>query len=114
MNRTFGTSLPTDGPGLSAFISCMLLPPTSGRTASRNTRMPMPPIQWEKQRHILVQWLSSSTLSTTLAPVVVKPETISNIASTKDGISPVSMNGTQPNALIKIQPSAVQTKPSLA
>ena len=92
----------------------MLLPPTSGRTASRNTRMPMPPIQWEKQRHMLVQWLSASTLTTTLAPVVVKPETISNSASMNDGISSVSINGRQPNTLIRIQPNAVQTKPSFA
>ena len=67
----------------------------------------MPPIQWEKQRHRLVPWDSSSTLATTLAPVVVKPETISKKASTKWGISPVSMNGIQPKRLITIQPRAV-------
>ena len=61
-----------------------------------------------------MQRSSGSTAGRMLEPVVVKPETISNIASMKEGISPVSMNGTQPNALIKIQPSAVQTKPSLA
>ena len=41
-----GTSLPTDGPGLSAFIRLILEPPVRGITASRNTRTPIPPIQW--------------------------------------------------------------------
>ena len=40
-----GTSLPTDGPGLSAFIRLILEPPVRGITASRNTRTPIPPIQ---------------------------------------------------------------------
>ena len=48
-----------------------------------NTRIPMPPIQWVKLRHIRVAWDRSSTLGTMLDPVVVKPDTISNIASIK-------------------------------
>ena len=114
MKRTLGTSLPTEGPGLSAFIRCMLLPPTIGRTASRNTSTPMPPIQCVKLRQISEQWLSASTSERMLAPVVVKPETVSNSASTKLGISPVIRKGRQPNRLMTIQPSAVVTKPSFA
>ena len=92
----------------------MFEPPTIGSTASRNTSTPMPPIQWVKQRQIIEQWLMISTSGMMLAPVVVKPETVSNSASMKRGISPVSTKGMQPNALITIQPSAVATNASRA
>ena len=45
------------------------------------TSTPMPPIQWERLRQSSTPQLSSSTLATTEAPVVVKPETISKKAS---------------------------------
>ena len=48
----------------------------------------MPPIQWEKLRQNSVPWLSASTSVRIVEPVVVKPETVSKKASTKDGISP--------------------------
>ena len=51
--RRCGVSLPTLGPGLSARIRYMPEPAllrASGTTASRNTRMPMPPSQWLKLR----------------------------------------------------------------
>ena len=42
---TFGTSFPTEGPGLSALIRFILEPPPRGIIASRNTRTPIPPSQ---------------------------------------------------------------------
>ena len=47
-----------------------------------------------------------------LAPVVVKPEMVSNKASVKDGISPLMVKGKAPNILSKIQLNAVVTQPS--
>ena len=79
--RTFGTSFPTDGPGLSARIRCILELPDSGRTAIRNTSTPMPPLQCVKQRQNAVARESSSTEDSTLAPVVVNPDIVSNRAS---------------------------------
>ena len=48
------------------------------------------------------------------APVVVNPEIVSNIASTKLGISPLKVNGSAPKNDITTQPSPTATKPSLA
>ena len=45
------------------------------------TRTPMPPTQWVKSRQNMQPRLMSSTFSRMLAPVVVKPETVSNRAS---------------------------------
>ena len=91
-----------------------MLSPDSGTMASMNTSTPMPPSQWVKLRQNSRHFGRSSTARRMLAPVVVKPDIVSNTASTKDGISPVSINGRQPNILITIQPIAVQIKPSLA
>ena len=74
----------------------------------------MPPIQWEKLRQNSIQWLSASTSGRIDAPVVVKPETISNTASRYEGIVPESVNGTAPTSDSTIQHSATVTKPSLA
>ena len=87
--RILGTSLPTDGPGLSAFIKFMLEPPDKGTTASKNTRTPIPPIQWVKLRQNKPQWDIASTSSSMLAPVVVNPDIVSKRASVMLGISPV-------------------------
>jgi len=94
--RTLGTSFPTDGPGLSARIRLMFEPPLSGTMASRNTRTPMPPIQCVKLLHKSEQCESPSTFARMLAPVVVKPDIVSNRASVKDGISPVTKKGRRP------------------
>ena len=48
------------------------------------------------------------------APVVVKPDTVSNNASTNEGISLEIKNGKQPNILRTIQPIPTETKPSFA
>jgi len=46
--------------------------------------------------------------------VVVKPETVSNNASKKFGISPDKRKGNEPKRLITIQLSATITKPYFA
>ena len=107
-----GTSLPTDGPGLSARIRLMLEPPLSGIIASRKTKTPMPPIQWVKLRQNSALRDNASTFSKMLAPVVVKPEIVSNRALVNEGISPLNQNGRQPNTLRKIQLSEVAMQPS--
>ena len=48
-----------------------------------------------------------------LAPVVVKPDAVSNIASVKLGISFVIMKGIHPQILNTSHESAVATHPSL-
>ena len=45
------------------------------------TSTPMPPIQWLNRRQNMQPRLSPSTSSRMLAPVVVKPDTVSNSAS---------------------------------
>ena len=49
-----------------------------------------------------------------LAPVVVKPETVSNKALVKSGISPFMIKGRHPNRLNSIQEKATVTKPSFS
>ena len=79
--RIRGTTLLTEGPGLSARRRKMVSPPVSGTSASMNTSTPMPPSRWVKLRQKSMHFGSSSTAGTMLAPVVVKPETVSNTAS---------------------------------
>ena len=47
-----------------------------------------------------------------LAPVVVKPDTVSKRASTGFGMQPVRTKGTAPTILMAIQLNAVAAKPS--
>ena len=47
---TFGTRRVTEGPGLSAFIRFIWLPPVRGIRVSKKTRTPIPPIQCVKLR----------------------------------------------------------------
>ena len=109
---TFGTSLSTWGPGLSAFIRLTWEPPVRGSRESRNTRTPMPPIQWVKLRQNRMPLGRSSTPGRMLAPVVVKPDTVSNRASTGFGMQPVTTNGTAPTMEMTSQLSEVAAKPS--
>jgi hypothetical protein len=53
----------------------------SGIKISTNTRIPIPPIQWEKLRQKRVEWDKRESSSTMLAPVVVNPDIISKQAS---------------------------------
>ena len=62
-----------------------------------------------KLRHISDACESFSTSSRMLAPVVVKPDTVSNRASMYVGISPEITNGSAPNELSTIQLSATIT-----
>ena len=79
--RALGTSLPTVGPGTSARMMCMLRLPAMGSTAMMNTRIPMPPIQWQNSRQNCTPRLRASTSFKMVEPVVVRPETVSNTAS---------------------------------
>ena len=58
-----------------------MLSPESGTTASMNTSTPMPPSQWVKLRQNSSPCGIASGAVRMLAPVVVKPETVSNTAS---------------------------------
>ena len=112
--RTRATSLPQVGPGTSAFIIYKVWAPDLGSTASTNTSTPMPPTQWVKLRQNSIPRLKASTSVRMLAPVVVKPDTVSNKASTNLGISPESTKGSAPNTDSKIQESPTMKKPSRA
>ena len=78
------------------------------------TMTPIPPTQCVKLRQKRPVWLRASTLVRILDPVVVKPETVSNKASVKFGISPVITSGTAPRILMTIQLMPTITRPSLA
>ena len=109
---TLGTSLLTDGPGLSAFIMWIFCPPLRGINAIMNTRTPIPPTQWVKLRQMSIAFGRCSTSARMLAPVVVKPETVSKSASVKLGIAPENTKGRQPKRLSTIQLIETITKPS--
>jgi len=83
------TSFPTAGPGISARSMCIPWPsPPIGRMAMTNTRTPMPPTQWVKLRQNRMPRFSDSTSVRMVAPVVVKPETVSKKQSTKLSMEP--------------------------
>ena len=88
--------------------------PPRGRIAKINTSTPIPPIQCEKLRQNSIHFGRLSTSGRILAPVVVKPDTISNIASTGLGITPLNTNGSAPMILNTIQLNETDTKPSFA
>ena len=87
LSPILGTILEKVGPGLSARARWEARPVMEGRSARVNTSTPMPPIQCVKQRQSIRQWLMLSTSDRMLAPVVVKPDTVSNSASINRGIS---------------------------
>ena len=103
----------TDGPGLSARIRLIFLPPIKGMTAMIKTRTPIPPIQCVKLLQNSTQRGTTSTSVRILEPVVVNPDTDSNSAFTIFGIDPLSTNGIAPTILSTIQPRATLVKPSL-
>ena len=78
---TRGTSLPTVGPGTSARMMCMECSPLMGITAIRNTSTPMPPIQWVNMRQNISPRGMASISVRMVAPVVDRPEAVSNRAS---------------------------------
>ena len=105
--------MPTEGPGLSAFMRFILEPPDIGTTARRKTSTPIPPIQWVRDLQRSEMWDSASTFVRILAPVVVKPDTVSNIAFVNEGISPVTTKGRHPQIERTSQLNAVAMQPSL-
>ena len=56
----------------------------------------------------------ASTLVRILAPVVVKPETVSKMQSTKFGMAPLTKKGSAPNRETATQERETQRKPSRA
>jgi hypothetical protein len=80
--RGVSFSIPT--PGASASTSCA--PPTdsSGRIATANTTIPIPPSHCVSWRHNMIacEWRSNEIFSNTVAPVVVNPLIDSNNAFT--------------------------------
>ena len=85
-----------------------------GRIAMTNTSTPIPPTQWVKLRQNSTPRPRGSISVRMLAPVVVKPETVSKKASTKWGMSPEITKGRAPKADISTQAKAITAKPSLA
>ena len=65
------------GPGVSALNSWLPPTPSSGRMATASTRIPIPPISTRKQRQTLIDSGSLSRPESTVAPVVVSPDTVS-------------------------------------
>ncbi len=87
---------------------------SSGRTASMNRMMPRPPIHWVSARQKRTPWEWASTSESILAPVVVKPEIISNIPSVNPiGLS-LSISGISPKRPNTTQTVAVMMNPSRA
>ena len=72
--------------------------PTDGRTATTNTMTPIPPSHWvtERQKSRPTEALKtvgsapSGAACSTVAPVVVKPETDSNRAMSRPVMAPVA------------------------
>ncbi len=64
--------------------------PSTGSTASVKTMMPIPPIHCVMLRQNRIPRGSASMSPRIVAPVVVKPETVSKNASVKPGMAPVS------------------------
>ena len=84
-----GASLPTEGPGTSARMIYMAFPSEICVSISKNTSTPMPPIQWVNARQKSMLFGKVSTVLSMVAPVVVKPETVSKIQSIMLGIEPL-------------------------
>ncbi len=80
--RIWGTSLSTRGPGTSARMIYMECSSARGSTAMIKTRTPIPPIHWVRLRQKRRPRLMASTFVSMVAPVVVKPDTVSNTALT--------------------------------
>ena len=88
--------------------------PNIGRIAIDKTMIPIPPIHWVSERQKSSPWVITSKSGIIVAPVVVKPETVSKKASKKFGISRLITNGNAPINEAKIQESETIKKPSFA
>ena len=111
VKRNLLTNFPNSGPGTSAFIKCTTAGLDFGSSATTKTNIPMPPIQWVIERQNSMEFGAPSIFVMIVAPVVVKPETISNIQSIKFGMTPETHSGIAPTILIIIHAKATVTKP---
>ena len=75
---TLGTNLDLIGPGLSARMRNTAPSPCLGVSARNSTSTPIPPIHCVRERQNSTLFGSHSTVE----PVVVRPDTVSNTAST--------------------------------
>ena len=90
----------------------MPLAPANGRIATTSTKIPMPPRRWVSARHSRMPLGTLSRIGMTDAPVVVRPDTVSNSAAIGEAIVPDSMYGTAPAMLAKSQPNVTTPSPS--
>ena len=102
----------TIDPGISALKICIDLSGALAVIAITNTITPIPPIQWENDRQNSIDFGRISTFGTIEAPVVVRPLTMSNKASVKEGIAPLMTNGTAPTSELATQQTATVINPS--
>ncbi len=86
--------------------------PTVGSTATTNTITPMPPIHWVIARQNKMPGPVPSIGRNTVAPVVVNPDIDSNMASSYEGIHPVSAYGKAPTTISTTQASVTVTNTS--
>ena len=87
-SETLFLTLLKEGPGVSALAIFSPLTPKAGRMAIANTRIPMPPSQWEMAFHRAME-AGAGIPPITVAPVVVKAATDSKMPSMKRGVIPV-------------------------
>ena len=104
-----GCILERMGPVASA-ANTFTLPPTSdGNSATVKNTMPRPPIHCISERQKSRPWVSDSTSSITVAPVVVKPDMVSKKASVRlDGV-PLMRKGNMPKSENTAQVSVTTT-----
>jgi len=69
-------------------MSCIPPIPKIGMMATARTIIPIPPIQWAKQRQKMIDFGIVSIDVRIVAPVVEKPDVISKNAEAKFGIAP--------------------------
>ena len=82
-------NLSLSGPDASALMSRKPPAPSMGIIATPSATMPMPPSQWVVQRHTFTLRGSASTFASTVAPVAVKPLTLSKSASLRELNAPL-------------------------
>ena len=84
-----GCTLSWVGPLASAANTCRPLTPKMGNTAIVNMMIPKPPIHCVMLRQNKSPWGSDSMLSSTVAPVLVKPDMVSKKAFVMSGTYPL-------------------------
>ncbi len=108
-----GTTLSRPTPGISARMMLEVLPGILLKMATTKTRIPMPPIQLVKLRQKIILWSRPSISSKIVAPVVVKPLTVSKKASTTLVVVPLNKKGSIPIKEMESQPKKTIAKPSI-